>query len=386
LHYAAGLRCKGTDAVRPTPDLIDLVYDSALDAAVWPRLLEQLADFFGSGATILLFQNQITMQGDGITVRLEDGALRTFYGHYAARNPLTARNDLSKIKNAKAFSVIVDEHIIEKRAFARTEYYTDFFAAHEMHHALMVTIGVRGQSVATLNLTRQKRHEQFDSEAMTAARALQPHLARSFRIGLELAEARQANSALVDSMEHSRYGLFLLDDTGRVWHANGRAEGMLGDGITTINGELTAQHPETSRKLHKMIDAACVARVERPRVGGTLSVPRKARRALSLIVTPLKHEAVPLAISGPTALVIVSDPEAGIMLPADGLKELFGLTPAEAAVALELLAGYDTKAVARRLGLSVHTVRVHLARIMSKTHTSRQAELMRLLTSIMGMI
>jgi DNA-binding NarL/FixJ family response regulator len=43
-----------------------------------------------------------------------------------------------------------------------------------------------------------------------------------------------------------------------------------------------------------------------------------------------------------------------------------------------LAAGYDSAMIAKRRSLGVNTVRVHIARIMAKTETKRQAELLRL--------
>jgi DNA-binding CsgD family transcriptional regulator len=61
------------------------------------------------------------------------------------------------------------------------------------------------------------------------------------------------------------------------------------------------------------------------------------------------------------------------------LREDLGLTRAEAAVAAEILEADGLQAVADRLGVSLATVRTHLAHVFDKTGTRRQAELVRLL-------
>lgn len=63
----------------------------------------------------------------------------------------------------------------------------------------------------------------------------------------------------------------------------------------------------------------------------------------------------------------------------DYLPRRFGLTSAEADVALEILKGDGRDASAARLGISVTTVRAHLSHIFEKTGVRRQAELVRLL-------
>ncbi len=81
----------------------------------------------------------------------------------------------------------------------------------------------------------------------------------------------------------------------------------------------------------------------------------------------------------PSVLVEIRDLAAADP-PADAwLADCLGLTPAEAKFAGLLLAGLDRGAIARRLGNSGNTVRVHFARLMAKTDTHRQAELVNLL-------
>jgi DNA-binding CsgD family transcriptional regulator len=60
----------------------------------------------------------------------------------------------------------------------------------------------------------------------------------------------------------------------------------------------------------------------------------------------------------------------------------FALTPAEADLAVEIAKGDGRQAAARRLGISVGTVRSHLMRIFDKTGARRQAELVRLLAEM----
>lgn len=63
----------------------------------------------------------------------------------------------------------------------------------------------------------------------------------------------------------------------------------------------------------------------------------------------------------------------------DNLRRRFGLTRAEAILALEICKGDGRAAAAKRCGISVSTAHTHLNRIFSKTGTRRQAELLRLL-------
>lgn len=60
------------------------------------------------------------------------------------------------------------------------------------------------------------------------------------------------------------------------------------------------------------------------------------------------------------------------------------LTPRELEIALLVAAGQESKAVARRLRISFHTVRVHLGRIYAKLGLHKQTELAVLISARYG--
>jgi DNA-binding CsgD family transcriptional regulator len=61
--------------------------------------------------------------------------------------------------------------------------------------------------------------------------------------------------------------------------------------------------------------------------------------------------------------------------PIELLRSHFGLTPAEARLALHLVAGETLRSAEVKLSISYETARTHLKNIFNKTGTSRQAEL-----------
>lgn len=82
-----------------------------------------------------------------------------------------------------------------------------------------------------------------------------------------------------------------------------------------------------------------------------------------------------------TALEASTEPARRVWI----LRERYGLTPAEAAFALEIVKGDGRDAAARRRGISVSTAHAHLNKIFEKTGTHRQAELVhRLMTAWLG--
>ncbi|MCB1490935.1 MAG: helix-turn-helix transcriptional regulator, partial [Rhodobiaceae bacterium] len=82
----------------------------------------------------------------------------------------------------------------------------------------------------------------------------------------------------------------------------------------------------------------------------------------------------------PVAILVLRNRQARQRAHIDRLAGLFGLTLAEARLAIEMARGDGREAAAARCGISVNTARSHLTRIFEKTGVSRQAELAKLLS------
>lgn len=84
--------------------------------------------------------------------------------------------------------------------------------------------------------------------------------------------------------------------------------------------------------------------------------------------------------AGPVLILIDPDqsPEPGVGL----LKNLFGLSGAEARLASRLTSGRSLEDLARELNITLGTTRAHLRSIFVKTRTNRQSELVALLNRI----
>jgi DNA-binding CsgD family transcriptional regulator len=81
------------------------------------------------------------------------------------------------------------------------------------------------------------------------------------------------------------------------------------------------------------------------------------------------------------AILFLTDPETALIADKNRWQQQFGLTAAEANLALEIVKGDGRRASAERLGISISTARAHLTHIFEKTGTRRQAALVRLLLS-----
>jgi DNA-binding CsgD family transcriptional regulator len=168
----------------------------------------------------------------------------------------------------------------------------------------------------------------------------------------------------------------------RVLFANAKAEDLIrrGIGLCYEHGRLVAATPALTQRLRALArDGAQPGRADGD-IGGTLELPYGENRP------PLVAHVFPLAanrtvsifdIERPAAAVFVVDPSADFGAQIRRFAARFGLTPTETRVLEEIIGGKGLPAAAARLKISGTTARTHAYRILEKTGTNRQTELIR---------
>ena len=135
-------------------------------------------------------------------------------------------------------------------------------------------------------------------------------------------------------------------------------------------------HAEHLRQLIARASEAGAAEAS----GGSLELAG-ARGNMRAVVAPLPVPAPTVSEPRPAAVLFVGAPEDSDAERAQGLRELYGLTQAEARIAARLARGQRLSEIAGELEISINTVRGHLKQVFAKTGTHRQAELVRLVLS-----
>ena len=156
----------------------------------------------------------------------------------------------------------------------------------------MIRLAKAGSEIDVLNINRSHRNGQFAGGDLELAASLHPHLIRAFRLSQKFAEAQQVKDGMAYALDRSPHGLFLIDESGRVRHANRVGEALVAEtgGLRLTGGRLTAATPEAARRLDGLISRAARSDAGR-RAGGSMAVPSPLRRTpLSLTVAPLRSE------------------------------------------------------------------------------------------------
>lgn len=170
--------------------------------------------------------------------------------------------------------------------------------------------------------------------------------------------------------------LFVVEKDTNLRYANAAGIAVLDNGgpLRAINNMLSADHLPDGQRLKSAIASTCTE-------GESQVVVMKdghGKQPPIAVVMPMRNRGE----LQDRALVILrqSAPSNAALL--HSLRQLFRLSPAEAAISIALATGADLPEISEERGVKLNTLRSQIASIMAKTGTRRQAELVALVARL----
>ncbi|MGF9763817.1 helix-turn-helix transcriptional regulator [Microvirga sp. 0TCS3.31] len=181
---------------------------------------------------------------------------------------------------------------------------------------------------------------------------------------------------LLDALDRMGYGGIILDTTGQIIRINQMANELL-------SGSLAPGEPpgcsDSREALKALLRSEATTRLTmNSEEWAVIRRDTTGQRPLILHAVHLDNQ----ALFGPHTVIILVDLQATPHLAQETLQKIFGLTPAEAKLAIEIAAGQSLDDIAEAHHVSVATARKQLASVFAKTYTHRQAELVALLARV----
>jgi DNA-binding CsgD family transcriptional regulator len=210
--------------------------------------------------------------------------------------------------------------------------------------------------------------------------AVATHFSRALAIRLRLEQLESDAATFSRALDRIGLGVLSLDASSHVLAGNATARSILarGDPLALAAEGLQACSPDSTRRLRRMVAEASRGPAEE-RTLRTLRLPcGGGRREVAAVIVSEDPAPAPDRSSGGRATLYLGDPERASGPRWESVREIFGLTSAEAKLLGEILEGRGLDDAAERLGISRATARTRLKTIFLKTDTHRQADLVRL--------
>jgi DNA-binding CsgD family transcriptional regulator len=365
--------------------LVELIYGAACDPDRWPQLLESLCSMVGaSGADVAAFDlnRPVAQIHAAVGVISADAFKREYLDYYITVDPFVAAG--RRLNWFVTGNIGLGDWAVPPHELVKSEFYCDFGRRHDFLGGLTAVIKGKKAAGSALSLTR-RRTAEFGNEEIVLMRALLPHLQRALQVHNRLTEAQTRESVVVSLLDRITTGAILADGAGRVLLANQRAREILRerDGLTCDRGVLRAARARESTELLKLIGGAAQTSVGTAlSPGGIVVLGRPSgKRAFQVTVSPMPLLDEAGVANRPLAVMFIVDPERAFEPHVELIRRVYGLSRAEGEVARLLVDGRTLQEIADLLCVSINTVRFHVKQLFSKTDTTRQSELLRVLLS-----
>ena len=225
----------------------------------------------------------------------------------------------------------------------------------------------------------------WKSDQIEMIERLLPHIRHFVCVRLAVASADALGSSLSGLLGTTRVGVIHLDRRGRIVETNGRANDILrrNDGLFDQDGFLGAWLSEDNADLQRLLERA-LPTFGGQGVGGSLTLQRRSGLPrLAVHISPVSIHQTDFGFLRVVALVLVGDPGSRPRINAGLVSQTLGLTRAESEVAVLLAEGRGIRDIALAKGCQESTVRWFLKRMYRKLGISRQADLVRLVLSLL---
>lgn len=370
-------------------ELIGRIYTAAHAPETWPAALDRIAEAYG--ATTALLWDFSAMRAHHSSGHFSASDLEEYWESWVARDPHVASfpDDLKNPPNWAQLRIVAAESgLIPTRPFRaqdavpleelrRSTIYADMLAPRDMVHQIVTAYFTPGRSnrPRIFNILRSEQSGPFEDDDLRSYAILSQHVLWALDL-----EQRGLEFSIATSRDGRDSGAVIVDRDGRILFQDQSAASLLDadDGLSLRSGRLHAGRRVEHDRLCQLIARCGDTNAARDSVsGGAISISRPSGRlAYEMIVT---RPGTPILVSLPraAALIWIRDPEIGLGIDQESLRQLFGLSAAEARVCAAFYESPTIPDVSRLLNISRNTVKTHMARIFEKVGVRSQSDLLK---------
>jgi DNA-binding CsgD family transcriptional regulator len=357
--------------------LLGSLYDSVLAETGFQGFIEIVCRTFDLKSAAILVRHAETMEAKSLwQIGVDESWMESYALVYASEDLLAQHMAASPI--AAFYASNLD--IANPERFPETRFYREWIVPQGIAYAAGSIVLREGEWMTEFFVQRSSVHRPFSRVDLEHFNHLIPHVQRAIQMRQRFVDLRLGERYLGSVLDLLVMPTLLFDENGRIAHANAPANAVMKrrEQYWEDTGHLLFSTSAMTRTVNLEVSKAIrVSRGEALECHGVVMLSRPDNVPLLLMITPLRLGRT-VHRQG-AALLFVFDPQATPIVPAEVVKRLFGLSEAEAELAVALCRGLTLEDAANERAISVHTTRSQLKSIFNKTGTKRQADLLSLL-------
>lgn len=354
-------------------ELVGEIYEGALDPKLMARALKSFLKLYDANfATLILRVPEQTDTGVMILAGDIEGAGDVCYMTYPQTSTPFANQPLDHV-----FTV---DDIMSSTEWEQNVYFKMFCGPHDVYHLMGADISTPDGGKLRFRVTRPKHKPNFSANERALCASFLPHLRRASQLHNLIDRSESLSDLYSQAISRLSVATLVLDESGSVLQSNPVADEILSrsDGLKLVGGRLEATYPSDNRVLQQLIRSAFDP--DAPKSAEAMSVTRPSGLVnLGVVVESIPSLDWAEEKGQPAALVYIRDASSKSLASEVVTKQLFNLTRAETALAMELANGLSLEEAAEALNIRRNTARAHLRSIFSKTGVRRQTELVRIM-------
>ncbi|WP_349630361.1 helix-turn-helix transcriptional regulator [Bradyrhizobium canariense] len=358
-------------------ELIGLIYDAALDPALWPRALEQACLFVGGSSGALFWHDASTEQTTVLHLFNEEpGYTKLYLEKYLALNPC-----FPAAAFCEAGLVYASTDFVPFEEMVATRFYEEWMKPQGMIDALGSNLEKGATHSSTVSVRMHEKDGFADVDARRRFALIVPHFQRAVSIGRLFDQNRATQAVLTQTLDSVTAAVFLVGPNGRLAFTNAPGRVMLDEAalLTERNGTLFAAALDAQRALREALVAAENGNAATDSGGPIPLATSQGRWFANVLPLTSGDRRRTGALHSAVAAVFVRKASPASPPPLEALAKLYRLTASEVRLIEAVMKVSGVKALAGLLGLTQATVKTHLHNVFRKTGTARQSELVKLI-------
>jgi DNA-binding CsgD family transcriptional regulator len=268
--------------------------------------------------------------------------------------------------------------IIPSSELVTTRFYSEFLAPQRIHHTLHIVISVSAERVTHVILTRPEHQPDYSDVDFDVARWFAFHARQAAESHRVIEKQTIIRAGLAEVVEDAALGVAILEPPAVIYTSEtcDRILASLGAPVNSRKGSV-APH---SAVVHFPRAVAEAINTHHNGSAKRLIINRTNGSGCVLVnIKALNYQSPALPEYRRVLIVSFFDLTQKVPIDEDLLQNTYDLTASEVRVC-SLLANNETvESVAEKLRISTNTARTHIKRIFSKTGSSRQSDLVKLI-------
>jgi DNA-binding CsgD family transcriptional regulator len=374
--------------------LVDTIYRGATEPQMWPQIVAGASEWLDSPKGMLYTPLNGPEQG-GIYFQqgLPDSFLELYKSRFQSVDMWT--QGVVRLDKFKEGNVILGTDVVPHETLINSRWYDECLRYGDISHLLTsVVFGLGPPGTASPDLPtacsfyRGDKGAMFTEDDRRKLALLLPHLSRALGVMSRLRLSDLKVAASLASLDQLPVALMLMSATGEVLFCNKAATAVLAStDVLHVDravrrhglGRLTARLPRVDREITRAL--ASVRRIDDVQhFSSRIAVPGNFGEGDWSLQMSRVSPGTPMTADGqlPEVIVFLTNPKRPLELSPEVLCSTYGLTPAEARLAIAATAAGSLQEVARSIGITANTAKSQLKQVYAKTGAMSRADLVRL--------